>query len=55
MPRARANRIEIEYDTFGDKVCHPILLMDGLGHGISYPDLWDDMIEAISGFGGDPA
>lgn len=31
MPRARANGIEIEYDTFGDPAAEPLLLIMGLG------------------------
>ncbi len=31
MPRARANGIEIEYETFGDESARPLLLIMGLG------------------------
>jgi len=30
-----------------------IRIVDGLGHGISYPDLWDDIVDAISMATGD--
>ncbi len=32
MPKAKANNIEIEYDTFGDPSSEPILLIMGLGY-----------------------
>jgi len=31
MPKAKANNIEIEYDTFGDPSSKPLLLVMGLG------------------------
>ncbi|UCD01449.1 MAG: alpha/beta hydrolase [Promethearchaeota archaeon] len=31
MPKAKANNIEIEYDTFGDPLSRPLLLIMGLG------------------------
>ena len=31
MPKAKANNIEIEYDTFGDSSARPLLLVMGLG------------------------
>ena len=39
MPRAKANEIEIEYETFGDPADRPILLIAGLG---SQMISWDD-------------
>jgi pimeloyl-ACP methyl ester carboxylesterase len=39
MPRARANGIELEYETFGDPGARPLLLIMGLGaQMISWPD-----------------
>ena len=31
MPRATANGIELEYETFGDRTAPPLLLIGGLG------------------------
>jgi len=25
-----------------------LLIIDGLGHGFSYPELWDEIVEAIT-------
>jgi pimeloyl-ACP methyl ester carboxylesterase len=39
MPNVKANGIEIEYDTFGDKSASPILMIIGLGNQMTS---WDD-------------
>jgi len=39
MPKAKANNIEIEYDTFGDPSAKPLLLVMGLG---SQMISWDE-------------
>lgn len=39
MPRAKANHIEIEYDTFGDPSSSPILLIMGMGEQLIS---WDE-------------
>ena len=39
MPRAKANGVELEYETFGDSKARPLLLIMGLGaQMISWPD-----------------
>jgi len=40
MPKARANNIQIEYETFGDSSSPPILLIIGLGGQLIY---WDEV------------
>ena len=39
MPRARANGVELEYETFGSKDEHPLLMIMGLGAQMQF---WDD-------------
>ena len=39
MPKAVANRIHIEYETFGDPSAHPLLLIGGLADQLIH---WDD-------------
>ena len=39
MPNLRANGIQIEYETFGDRSCPPLLLIMGFGGQMI---LWDD-------------
>ncbi|MDX1797692.1 MAG: alpha/beta hydrolase [Candidatus Lokiarchaeia archaeon] len=41
MPKAKANNIEIEYDTFGDPSARPLLLVMGLG---SQMISWDERL-----------
>jgi pimeloyl-ACP methyl ester carboxylesterase len=49
MPRARANRIELEYETFGREAAPPLLLVMGLG---SQMLLWpEEFCEALAGRG----
>lgn len=46
MPRARANGIEIEFESFGDPSCPPVLLVMGLGGQML---LWDEQFcEALA-------
>jgi len=40
MPKARANNIQIEYETFGDSSSPPILLAIGLGGQLIY---WNEV------------
>jgi pimeloyl-ACP methyl ester carboxylesterase len=47
MPRARANGIDIEYDTFGDPKAAPLLLVMGLGaQMISWDDAFCEQLAA---------
>jgi pimeloyl-ACP methyl ester carboxylesterase len=46
MPRARANDIEIEYDTFGRRGDRPLLLVMGLGAQMIHWD--DDFCDALA-------
>lgn len=46
MPRARANDIEIEYDTFGSRGDRPLLLVMGLGAQMIHWD--DDFCDALA-------
>ncbi len=39
MPQAKANKISIEYETFGDPSSPPILLIVGLSAQLIY---WDE-------------
>ena len=39
MPNLRSNGIQIEYDTFGDRFCPPLLLIMGFGGQMI---LWDE-------------
>jgi pimeloyl-ACP methyl ester carboxylesterase len=49
MPRARSNRIEIEYDTFGRPSAAPLLLISGLGAQMTS---WDEeFCELLAGKG----
>ena len=41
MPRARANGIVLEYETFGDPKARPLLLIMGLGAQMIS---WDDSL-----------
>ena len=56
MPGVTANGIQIEYDTFGDSSCPPLLLIrglggqmiiEGMGHGLFFPDAWPLWVDAI--------
>ena len=49
MPKANVNNIEIEYETFGDSVSKPLLLIAGLG---SQMLAWsDEMCEILANRG----
>jgi pimeloyl-ACP methyl ester carboxylesterase len=50
MPRARANGIELEYDTFGDRAGPPLLLIGGLGTQLITWDAEFCELLASSGF-----